>query len=79
MRKKRTKRWRGIYGGREIWALDFDDDADDDDDDDEAGEVEEEEEEGEESNRWVCAQGVRTVLSSTTRIYDDSFALLLPQ
>lgn len=74
MRKKRTKRWRGIYGGREIWALDFDDDADDD-----AGEVEVEEEEGEESNRWVCAQGVRTVLSSTTRIYDDAFALLLPQ
>lgn len=74
MRKKRTKRWRGIYGGREIWALDFDDDADDDD---EAGEVEEEE--GEESNWWVCAQGVRTVLSSTTRIYDDAFALLLPQ
>lgn len=75
MRKKRTKRWRGIYGGHEIWALDFDDDADDDD---EAGEVEEEEE-GEESNWWVCAQGVRTVLSSTTRIYDDAFALLLPQ
>lgn len=74
MRKKRTKRWRGIYGGREIWALDFDDDADDDD---EAGEVEEEE--GEESNWWLCAQGVRTVLSSTTRIYDDAFALLLPQ
>lgn len=59
------KRCRGIYGGREIWALDFDDD--------EAGEVEEEMEEGEESN-W--AQRVRTVLSSTTRIYDDAFALL---
>lgn len=63
------KRWRGIYGGREICALD----CDDADDDDEAGEVEEE---GEESN-W--AQGVRTVLSSTTRIYDDAFALVLPQ